>query len=569
MAKQARNATNQTAREQSANSGRSKNARTSQSKKRKAGSKNRYYTKAVDNQQDPVKERIQSDGRRVATANDVGWYSNNPELLRSAGSVPFASILGAPYGTAGKAVPGIMRIMWDPSFGAGDKPIAINQAADSMYSYVVHANSRNYSYTAPDLMILTIAGMQVFSMLASMIRAYGIVKYYTESNRYSPDSLLVAMGFKPENFRDNLSQIWFDINNMINMSKQVWVPNKFPLLERWFWLNSNVFKDAEGERGQLYVPVQTHYLQYNEMMLQTGGCLTPLQHPTNGNGAFQPGPSLYDWSTWKRAFENLLTSLIDSEDRGIIYGDLLNAYGPEQLYALPQIDANYAIEPVYSAEVLTQIENLTVHCVTTVGLVQREEDLYPLWDEASIVWPIPGTSILNFHTVTQPTPEMVMVATRLASIGYQRGHCFSVKSPSQSDLNDLIEKVQNDTRSDIPIPMACGSEIVWRVETIQIVSGSRTFGSFNPVMYSGDNLPQAAGDLMAFDWHPFLYRVRDESEITPPENKDWTWFPQGALISGLLSEAYGDFDNYTELDAATLQKLHDVAMYSLFGVPHI
>lgn len=125
---------------------------------------------------DKVEKQMRKDsGYRDCRSNDVLWYAKTPELLRSAASIPFSTTLGTkPEFTIPTAVPGVLQIDWAPTVG-GMEARPINQAANSIYSFTVHANSRNYSYDPADQMKMIIAGMQVFSALAAGIRAYGVM----------------------------------------------------------------------------------------------------------------------------------------------------------------------------------------------------------------------------------------------------------------------------------------------------------------------------------------------------------------------------------------------------------
>lgn len=56
----------------------------------------------------------------------------------------------------------------------------------------------------------------------------------------------------------------------------------------------------------------------------------------------------------------MLNALISSEDIGIMSGDILKAYGSENMMKVSSIGEDFRIEPVYSKEVLTQINSATL-----------------------------------------------------------------------------------------------------------------------------------------------------------------------------------------------------------------
>nr|AVX53503.1 putative capsid [Marmot picobirnavirus] len=555
MAKQNNNSTKESTTRSGSSANRGNRNNKSRSK-RNPNSKGINYKNA---QIQKVKEQIERDSKK-SSANDISWYSRNPELLRSAGSLPFATIAGSRPG--GFSVPGVMEIDWIPAFGSGTKPVALNQAADSMYSFVVHANSRNYSYTAPDLMILTLAGMQVYAMIGAAVRAYGTLKYYNERNSYLPDALIMAMGFNPQNLRANLSQMWFDINNFIDQSRQIWIPNTMPLLERWYWLNSHVFQDGEGERAQKYVFKQSRYFMYAETTATTGSSLVTLGDVLNDLSEPSGG---WTWAIFKQGLQDMIDALINSEDRGIIYGDLLNAYGQERMYMLQSIPADYTIQPEYNAEVLCQIEN-TVECTGLItGLVQIEEDLYPVYQgtnanppEPSPVYG-PSESVLNFHMDGQPAPELVMEATRLNTTG-----CYAYTNGVFGNASQKNSKAWTPTATNaIYAPYAMGSELVrsikWWVSDPSTSSGYTVRLSEFVAMTA---FAQASAlEVMAFDWHPFIYQLRTKPGDAPVTGATDKFFDVE------VTDVAGDFDNYIIMSPEEVKKLHDTAMFSLFGVP--
>lgn len=554
-------------------------------------------------------ERISKIEKRVEAFNDVSWYARNPELLKAAASFPFASVLGNPVvpDSTNMTVPGILQIAWEPTFGASADtvPYALNQASKSMYSFLVHANSRNYNYEDQDLMILIMAGTQVYTMLASMIRAYGIAKTFSEQSRYTPDMLLDTMGFIGSDVRSNLSNMWFDINEMITRASQVWLPNTMPLLTRWFWLNSNIYCDANSSMAQNYLFVQSRYYIYDETSVSSGGCLRPLFTPDFSTGssssrsvAFDPSKISYKWDDWKAAFNAVINALLQSEDRGIIFGDILNAYGADKIYAMGQIPVDFQIAPVYSEEVLTQIENLV--CVANIhidGLCQDPRGLKPVWHKQSAPASIingraevagqcgPQNPILNFHHASPITPDEIVVATRLSAAGLTltSGPFYEYAYDANTHKVSGIT-ITNGADNSMMIPTTVGSEIVTKIRMgfMAFSSGDGTFkGSFQtwtyPQVSSSTNTghtpgpaqdypsltSKVLGKYAAFDWAPFTYVLTPNSLLT---SSTTVWNAGSAFTS---DEIYGDYDNYTSINANVLTKLNNMAMFSLLGMPQM
>lgn len=551
--------------------------------------------------EDKVADQIMKDAKS-GKFNDINDFLKNPTLVRAAASIPTFPILGTAPTPMKDSVPGIMTIEWVPSFGqmgigpaqqydvAGvttkfsPPPLAMNQAADSMYSFLVHANSRNYNYNSSDLMLLILAGANVFAIIEAMKRAYGRVKTYVETSRYTPDSELYYMGFDADDMRKNFSRMWFDINLLITQTRQIWVPTTIPYVTRLMDLNSNMYKDSDGPYAQLYIYVQSRYYIYKETFLNTGGMLAPLaSYDENGNisGDFRPGhivgdkPLYYTWSTWVRHAQEMIDALVKSEDRGIIYGDILNAYTAEKIMALPEISADYVVEPEYSPEISMQIENTIVwHNSPMNSLVQIENRLVPAyfgqWN-GSLNSPVPSSWSLNFHTTSDPTPEMYLLATRFQTLG-------ALASTVPNVNYDTASKTYGLTALDAWVPACNGSEIVVSVNIVYGLWDSITTGSgsikTNITMppYSATsstaNLYQYEALSMSFDWHPFVtYGLPSASGWGSAPKEDAV--NQRTVLEANPNATYGDHDKYTTVLWSEVRRVNDVAELSLFGVPHM
>lgn len=506
------------------------------------------------------------DTKQTSKSNDVRWYANNPELLRSAASLPFSTVTGnlLPWGSnVGNyigSVPGVLSLLWRPSLG-GQYIDAVNQAKDSIYSFTVHANSRNTSYTAEDEMLLIIAGAQVFAFIANAIRAYGTMLSFDQRNKYLPRGLIKAMGFDYDDLQTNLNQMWFDINEVIARSRQIWIPNDLPFVERWFWMNSNIYMDASSPKAQYYVFCEDGAFKYDEMTSNKGGQLVRVNFDlTAGGSSAGWGPTQpRTWAQYMKGLNEMINALINSEDRGLIFGDILKAYGADKIYALSPIPAGYTVTPVYDIEVLSQIENATTCAQGCIAIVQNpdtakiEEQYVNKVIEGGNLGGLllPNKAVLNFHQLENPTPEQIMVATRLMSLG-------STPYPSL-----------NDEGTASFIPTTCGTEVITDTQAVFYNgNGVLTSAEFPCVSFMNDATATAGSAKLgvhrvmlraAFDWCPWTYYLSKS-----PFSKDTN---QPAQVDNPIWYAIGDYDNWTTIDVETLRKMHQTAVYSEFGVP--
>lgn len=520
---------------------------------------------------DNMREDKIKDISCTSKSNDVAWYAHNAELLRSAASLPFSSVTGHrfpwsnPSNISGSdafytsSVPGIMGIKWEISMG-GMFNDALNQAKDSIYSFTVHANSRNTSYTSQDEMLVILAGASLFSAIAHGIRAYGTMKAFNQVNSYMPQGLIRAMGFDYDDLRNNLSQMWFDLNEMIARSAQIWIPNNLPFMERWFWMNSNIYMDGGSSKSQFYMYVPQNFWYYNELLNDNGGGLSYVTSEITGLTGSTSWSSAYStpatWANYKAFVNKMFTALIDSEDRGLIFGDILKAYGSERIYALKPIPVDYTVVPVHDPEVLTQIENSnqSVQTLQQISQNQATGKLYSSYVNTYTTATMVNTGltykIINFHQAADPSPEQVMVATRMMSLG---------NYPIYNSAGKFVSIA----------PATCGTEEVagyffitknWKDTLPKIFN-------FNPTdLKQGQTLGfQMVYNWSAFDWAPWINIVST------------TGFQQGnepSIQAVLNAETnplafIGDYEQWTVIDWKTLQKMHQTAIYSELGVPVI
>lgn len=493
-------------------------------------------------------------GKFGKDCNDVQWYAASPELLKAACSYNTFTSSGLPVGWKNMAaVPGIMAVHWNPWVNGGDRS-AVQQAANSVYSFLVHANSRNYNYDPADLMLMIVAGASLFSQLSHAIRAYGVMQRFNQVDYYTPEALVTAMGFNYTDLRANLSQMWFDINEMINRSRQIWIPDSMPILMRWFWLNAHIYRDAESAKSQYYLFVPKSYFIYQEKTETTGGSLEVVNWPVSAN---------YTWAQFKTLINQMFDALLNAQDRGMIFGDILNAYGKEHIFAISPIASDYMVEPVYNKEVLWQIENSTCLRATPAKVIQDGngnlyETMTPVpistWNATKVASRVGLTkAILNFHQVEAPTPEQVMIATRLITLGA---------------LISQVNAAEGSNPATYAIsPATCGSEFVYGYTMYQYTwnNGTRSLigTDYEQFVSSTDAtaLPMVM-EWMAFDWAPWFY-VIDSSDIQTPSSTSQLYDDYSALPY----RAAGDYDYYMTIDTSVLSKMHTAAIYSEFGVP--
>lgn len=494
--------------------------------------------------------------------NDASWYVKDGQLAKDVASFSFNNALGAPstlnfelYGNSGKryseefVAPGIMTINTVPAIGfSGDGSSPINIAAKNIYSYVRHMNSGHANYDSPDLMMYLGAMDSIYSFISHLMRIYGVARVFSQTNRYVGDRLLFAMGVNPTEIRQNLSSLRSYINMFITKASAFCTPNIMTLYRRHFWMFSGVYKDEDIAKSQMYVYRPVSLWKYEE--LEGLGKLTAV--PFLANATSSAGFVTTNW-TLNEIYSygnNMLAALTNSEDVNIMSGDILKAYGQGNLWQLGLINEDYAVLPVYSAEVLDQIHNTNfVGPMVTRGInVNTTED--PVFDITGLdvtqdpvieaggaikfmpqfiqisgpAW----SQLLDLH-YENPTPEEVLVATRNKVMG----QIISCKTKFVLDL------------------MTCGSDIAL---TANVIRNNPSGGGLNS-MVIGDKDSFNTGVTLydKFKDAPILYSISASTD--------------GGKYPGPFSAVYGELNNYTVLSFDDLRKMHESAILAQLGVP--
>lgn len=488
--------------------------------------------------------------------NDVSWYAKTSQLLNSAGNLAYSQSTGSPDGN-NFIVPGVYVIPWYSSIG-GFTSDPIMQATDSLYSFVVHQNSRNTSYSGADMMAVILAGKEVFNAISNLIRTYGLMLQTNQENTYLPQALLRGCGFTYADLQSNYNRMLFDINQLIAESRQIWLPNVMPVIERQFWMSTKVFMDSESPKGQYYLYVPAALRILDEASSESGTRLTVNDNwdPVNG----------MTWINAVAAVRSAITALMQSEYRGVIFGDILKAYGAESIFKIEFLDASYTVVPEYDKEVLSQIENSTFvfrsgvrsnpsTYTTTIAVNNgngRISEIQPalttgsLDPEADRLYP--AKAALNFHFKGQPTPADVMVATRMTAIG-----------------NALIgDPVNAPTKLVGNMPRYCGTEVAVACyiitmsapNTLSIVS---LYQQLTEISLTNASTVlgriQAVCASTAFDWAPWIYVVSQTGK---------TSISAGTIT---VNNYIADVDNYIIVEPTELARMHRTALLSEFGVP--
>lgn len=543
--------------------------------KGKRVSRNRSKSEQMDEESGTV---------NTSTVNDFSWYNTLPELTSAAAQFPFSRPLGTPithhdngaygewmqYWKEGKTlntVPGFMSIEWFPTIGkADDVNSPINVVAREIYSFVRHANSGSANYDAPDLMMYLMAMDTIYSLYTDAVRAYGLANLYTSQNRYMPKYLLKAIGWDHSSIIGNMAQFRWAINNIAYKMSSLAVPNFMSYYLRHMWLNSGVYLDKPSAKAQMYAFKQhAGYKYVQQDRTRFVAKLEYFELPS-----FTP-------DSWLTLMNDLIDPLLGSEDMGIMSGDILKAFGQDNLFSVAPIGIDYVVLPSYQPEVLGQVQNITImgdpaEDAEINNLIQVTRDVWQLVKsetldsylyqnvafhgegaDSKLKTTILSTTKLVNSDMDMPTPENVMVSTRFTNCP-----------------NAWVSTGAGDTMESWALWNGVGTtystEIVRGVQIIGLTAKGVPYAtSYNEM---GIGLLAATPMSSAVSLNKakeFCYWTKFDYAPTIP-----VWVQVGNDPSGACFVDYmQDTNNYTVMNSDDLTRLHEAALMSEFYVPQI
>lgn len=529
------------------------------------------------------------DSTVVGSNNDFSWYNTLPELTSAAARFPFSRptgtkiTFGSTYGETntvandanlfGNYMPGVMAIHWSPTVGVStDATSPVNILSREIYSFVRHANSGSSNYDSPDLMIYLLAMDSIYSMYTEAVRVYGLINMYTKENRYMPKELITALGYDFDDLKRNTAQFRWYINQVAYKISSFAVPNFMSYYLRHIWMNTGVYLDKDSAKAQMYAFVQDGYYQYQDKI--ASGNFSGLAYCSlRSNVDFKPMTADY----WYTVMTEMCRPILASEDFGIISGDILKAFGADNLFTVSPIPVDLVVVPTHNEEVLSQITNLTVvgrmcttdeiptslnrdgHCcsdiIQSINGTTAEGYLYtrptfrtwstidPQFQDNSKMYYVGTLDKLVTSNSAIPDEADVMVSTRLTNtpVWYQdeQSKPFFTFNQDATCSTEVVSSVH---------VYAFSHDYVTKEQYLQ----DNVYTNYG--LYTGDDeLAWKLSRLSKFDWCPTLPIV---TQLKEGNNVQFNGY-------------YQDTDNYAVLDSADLQRMHEAALMSEFYVPQI
>lgn len=509
-------------------------------KKNCSSNKNGKGAKSDPKDKDPGQQDKGKD--RKTWNNDPSWYEVSPELTRAAASLPFSYFPGSklpktPH-TGGQygynSVPGVMEIRYVPAIGRSEDLLsAPNVAARAIYSWVRHQNSGSKNYEAVDLMLYILAMESIYIQINEAKRIYGVAMRYDVANRNIPDLILDTLGVDADDVRRNLAQFRYGINLAVAKISALCVPQAFDIFKRHAIISTTILADSDSSRAQFYAWVASGYYVFQPKTTSTGGMLEFKYRGTERR-------------TVKVVLDQIneaLDALLTDEDINVMSGDILKAYGRENLYSVPELAENYTADLFYDEGMLQQIENAVCLQCENLDVTQKDGAILfkphyvssnQQYDSAISLL---GTyTVLNSHK-NNPSPEDI--------VEFSRGQSAVI-------LNKTTNKWE----------IYCASELIQDFRVHYFIyqdNGTIDKGalSFESLVILDTLAPDTIPAIMQqwaywsnFDWAPILYAFYHNSSTSQSE----------VHFTGFI----GDLKEYTYVNPEDLRRLNDVCIMGLF-----
>lgn len=250
---------------------------------------------------------------------------------------------------------GILALDWAPTLG-GVNPASqlsltqpIEYVMNDLYAKVRAANAgASNNITKATQMLYVLAVDSIVTHLVQAKRFLRCVKTFMNTNRYSGKALAAAsLGVVltvVEDAANNYSDYVTRLNYIIaQFNSSVNVPNLFSFIEARATMANDVYVDSTSENA-------------NFIVYRTGILMV-----TNDDGvALEQSNLAGNLSVWLDAIEGALGKLLILEPFNIVNGDLLKAFGAENMIQVLPLELGEIQEPIYSEEINDRINNTIV-----------------------------------------------------------------------------------------------------------------------------------------------------------------------------------------------------------------
>lgn len=516
--------------------------------------------------------------------NDPAWYNQVPGLVENVANISFNLPTGAPFNTYSmgsvdklKAVPGIMRVDYLPTFGpfsdsAHSEANPFNVAANALYASIRSKNSGAVNYAPIDVLMVMGAMDSIYAAMAELHRLYAIISNYSGKNWYVGKALMESTGYSDvAEYARKLADFRARYNTLVAKVNSIHIPAGLPLFARHSWMNVNLYADNPSDHFQIIYFQPKGYYQYFDNI-----------GVSNLNGLqFRAQTSISGLIEW---VDSQLNELMTNTDVGVISGDILKAFDEGGLIKMETIPEIVPLVIAYSPEVNNQIDNATVYKVDVdvhgiLGLYQTTNGI-PYYGYAQdeptddlglkikvgdplnsapsqITLPVKPV-IINSYDKGTVSPDEVMVYTRLTSVPERYIKSVPVQSGS-STVYQRTWKLQT-----------YGTEVVTDVSIFVITGDSKMVSQKYSAYFIDYGYTTQHNEIFCLlSWlSTFFHYPKFNMDMLKVDSATIKTWEQNNIGTANDPAFFGfqNLDNFAVVDADVIDKCHRIAQISELGI---
>nr|UVJ88925.1 putative capsid protein [Picobirnavirus sp.] len=517
-------------------------------------------------------DNIRNTSVRTSKTNHPEWYLKDKTLIQSLVGVNLSSRnnaimpgrLGISIATGSGAighqfeigvpkVAGVNMVLTIPKSATNDWEQGIN----FLYKNIRSANAGSINYSPGQLANYVYSVRSIDAVLSYMARAIGMLNSVEFYDAKAPADYFCAMGLDYDTFAANSANLREVYNRLATIRYRL-MPLNVSLLERTRWLFSNVFKDSNDAKGQIYVPALDKINFISSQNDVIGYVISSNNIDSNKTGL--------EYASFITNILGIFNAFQNDSVFQIIAGDILKAYGAESLNHYPLVANNYTINPVYDEFILMQIQNASLSVTGAVITAYNTDNDFVVETVSENV----GGAVVNEGTALNPASieslndEWINPFINANVNSLDAGRLLSI-----TRLSTSIEAKNAPTPSDIATVTykTYGSEVVENIRIVVTRTASTNAYDLDKVILdryiiTGGTIDSAlVGTIGAqlwsyFDYFPYVVPVLISANSTQPNSAFWKYCP-----------ALFDFNNFGILYKQNLDSYGAICTLSMLHKP--
>lgn len=304
---------------------------------------------------------------RMGCKNNPAFYMDNAGKAAILAQIPFGTPSGKMfpgdfdgrsfrYGVfsstepiAKIAAPGFCVIDVHPTLGTCNSVLSpINVAMTKMYSDIRASLAYNAFYTPNDLFMYAGAMDSILTLNAYIVLAFKMINAYQSNNYYMPEGLYEALyNNTPIEDANRYAELMARFNLLNDKAAVLYFPRIYPLIERHLTIFSNIYRDVELDKAQIYAFKMCSVNLLVEDVLEEGAALRRYDI------------SSYTLSGLLDAYEEMIERLWRTDLTGAIIADMKKAF-PSIPLLFPTSYMGQPLEIMHDRHIMLQIHNLQV-----------------------------------------------------------------------------------------------------------------------------------------------------------------------------------------------------------------